>query len=103
MAEFETITHPFGKVKRRHAPIESPTLLALPEDQQPPRVLGCTSCPAGSWYLDESGLACHCQIRRYVSWQPKQKTIIPCDDREQALKDEEDGASERDHDRSRSS
>lgn len=94
MAEFETITLTFGKVKRRYAPIKSPTLLALPEDERPTPLLGCTTCPAGSWYLDEAGLACHCEIRRYVSWRPKQKAIILCDDREQALEDEESGEPE---------
>ncbi|WP_374943152.1 hypothetical protein [Sphingomonas sp.] len=89
MPQFETITLPFGKVKRRHAPIKSPTLLALPESERPKPVLGCMTCPAGGWYLDEDALACHCAIRRYVSWLPGQKAIILCDDREQALDDEE--------------
>lgn len=94
MAEFETISLPFGKVKRRHAPIKSPTLLALSENDRPTPLLGCTTCPDGSWYFDEDGLACHCAVRRYVSWLPKQKAIILCDDREQALKDEEEGETE---------
>ena len=94
MAEFETITLPFGKVRRRYAPVESPTLLALPDKLKPPPVLGCASCPAGSWYMDEDTLACHCAVRRYVSWLPKQKAIILCDDREQALKDEEESDAE---------
>ena len=94
MAEFETITLPLGRVKRRYAPVKSPTLLALPEEMQPPPVLGCASCPVGSWYLDEDALACHCAVRRYVSWLSKQKAIILCDDREQALEVEEESDAE---------
>ena len=85
MIKLETVSTPSGKVQRRKALIVSPTLLALPEDQRPSAVLACCSCPAGSWNLDEVGLACHCAVRRYVSWVPKQKMLILCDDREAAL------------------
>lgn len=89
MPEYETVKTPFGDLRRRHAPITSPTLLALPETRKPSDVLSCTSCPAGSWNLDESGLACHCAARRYVSWLPTQKMLILCDDREAALTEQE--------------
>lgn len=85
MPDFETIKTPVGDLRRRHAPITSPTLLASAETKRPSDVLCCTSCPAGSWYLDEAGLACHCAARRYVSWLPNQKMMILCDDREAAL------------------
>lgn len=85
---FETVKLPFGPAKRRHAPITSPTLLAMPEAARPTPVLGCTTCPAGSWYHDGDMLACHCAARRYVSWLPSQKIIALCDDRETALAEE---------------
>jgi len=85
MPQLETLTFPFGKAKRRHAPIISPTLLALPQAARPAPLLACTTCPAGSWYHDEERLACHCTARRYVSWLQNQKMIALCDDREAAL------------------
>lgn len=85
MPQFEILTLSFGKVKRRHAPVVSPTLLALPETLRPEPGLACCSCPAGSWYHDEERLACHCVARRYVSWLKGQKLIALCDDREAAL------------------
>ena len=86
MLEYETLTFGLAKVKRIHAPITSPTLLALPEAARPAPLLSCTSCPVGSWYLDEKErLACHCAARRYVSWMTNQKMIALCDDREAAL------------------
>lgn len=82
---FETMTFPFGDVRRRHAPLKSPTLLTLPETVRPDTILACTTCPASSWYHDEAGLVCYCKERRYVSWLPEQKAIVLCDDREQML------------------
>ncbi len=87
---FETMTFPFGEVKRRHAPITSPTLLALPEAERPDTIVACTTCPAGRWYHYEDHLACHCRERRYVSWLPKQSPMVLCDDREQILADLDD-------------
>jgi hypothetical protein len=84
---FETMTFPFGDVRRRHAPIKSPTLLTLPESERPDSILACATCPAGRWYHDEDRLACHCRERRYVSWLPEQKAMVLCDDREQVLAD----------------
>lgn len=94
MPQFESMKFPFGSVRRRHAPVVSPTLLALPESVRPPAILACGTCPAGSWYQDEERLACHCAARRYVSWLPEQKAIALCDDREAALaeRDSEDGS-----------
>ena len=89
MPEFESIKFPFGSVRRRRAPITSPTLLALPDSARPVPILACATCPAGSWYHDEEHLACHCAARRYVSWLPKQKAITLCDDRETALAEQE--------------
>lgn len=85
MPAFESLKMPFGSVRRRHAAITSPTLLALAEDKRPSVVLACVTCPAASWTLDETDLACHCAARRYVSWLPKQKMFILCDDREAAI------------------
>ena len=45
MAGFESMTFPFGSVKRRRAPITSPTLLALPESARPVPILACATCP----------------------------------------------------------
>lgn len=83
--EFETLNFPFGPARRRHAPIKSPTLLALPAESRPAPILACATCPVASWYHDERHLACHCSARRYVSWLPKQAAIALCDDREAAL------------------
>ena len=77
MAGFESMTFPFGSVKRRRAAVTSPTLLALPESARPVPILACATC--------------HCAARRYVSWQPKQKAITLCDDREAALAELEAG------------
>lgn len=86
MLEYETLTFGSLKVKRIHAPVTSPTLLALPEAARPAPLLGCTSCPAGSWYLDEDEcVACYCEARRYVSWMTNQKMMALCDDREDVL------------------
>ncbi len=95
MPQFETITLPFGQVRRRHAPIKSSTLLALPENKLPPAALACATCPDGSWYMVEDALACYCAARHYVSWLLKQKAIILCDDRERALGDEADQDAQR--------
>ena len=94
MPKFESVTFPFGSARRRHAPIVSPTLLALLESVGPTPVLACLTCPAGGWYHDEERLACHCAARRYVSWLPEQKPITLCDGREAALaeQDAEDGS-----------
>lgn len=89
MPEFETLTFPFGEAERRHAPITSPTLLALPEAARPDPLLACATCPAGSWYHDEERLACHCAARRYISWIEGQKMIALCDDREAALMEQQ--------------
>ena len=85
MPEYESLKFPFGSVRRRHAPITSPTLLALPESARPAPIAACASCPAGSWYHHEERLACHCAVRRYVSWLLNQKAIVLCDEREAAL------------------
>ncbi|MBN8816547.1 MAG: hypothetical protein J0J06_13995 [Sphingomonas sp.] len=86
MLEYETLTFGSLKVKRIHAAVTSPTLLALPEAARPVPLLGCTTCPLGSWYLDEEERPfCHCEARRYVSWTTNQKMITLCDDREVAL------------------
>ncbi len=90
MADFETFRLSCGSVKRRRAPVVSPTLLALPEAVRPAPILACTTCPAGSWYHDDGEqLACHCAARRYVSWASQQRLLILCDDREAALKEQE--------------
>jgi hypothetical protein len=89
MDQFEVLTFTFGTVRRRHASIASPTLLALPEAARPASLLACASCPAGSWYHDEERLACHCAARRYVSWLKGQRMIALCDDREVALMEQE--------------
>lgn len=85
MPQHESMTFPFGKVRRRHAPIKSPTLLALPASARPDAILGCLTCPAASWNHDQDRLACHCRAHRYISWLPVQKAIVLCDEREAAL------------------
>ena len=94
MPTFEALDTPLGHVRRRSAPVISPTLLAVADDKRPNIILSCTTCPAASWTLDETQLACHCATRRYVSWLPQQKMIVLCDDREAALAelDQTDGA-----------
>lgn len=87
---YETMTFSFGEVRRRHAPITSPTLLTLPESKRPDPIAACPSCPAGKWSHDEERLACHCRERRYVSWMPTQSPLVLCDDREQVLADLDD-------------
>jgi len=90
MIEYETLTFGPAKVRRIHAPITSPTLLALADAARPAPLLACTSCPDGSWNLDEDNrLACHCAARRYVSWATNQKMIAMCDDREAALTEQD--------------
>lgn len=89
MLLYETVHLPIGDVKRFHASIISPTLLAVPEKTQPEEGIACTTCPNGSWNLIEDHLSCYCAVRRYVSWLPKQKPMFLCDDREAALKEED--------------
>ncbi|RYY28392.1 MAG: hypothetical protein EOP62_04150 [Sphingomonadales bacterium] len=88
MLLFETVHLPIGDVKRYHAPVSSPTLLALPDTARPEDALACASCPAASWNYIEDHLTCHCAARRYVSWLPKQQIILLCDDREAALEEQ---------------
>ena len=86
MTEMENLTTATGSLPRRHAPITSPVLLALSEDQRPNAVVACVACPNGSWSLSEKlRLTCLCAARRYMSWTPTIDGLIMCDDREVAL------------------
>lgn len=89
----ETVNSPGGALPRRHAPITSAILLALPEGQRPKPVVACVTCPNGSWSLSEKlRLTCLCAARRYMAWTPTTDGLIMCDDREAALAAQDDPA-----------
>ena len=91
MAEIENVTTPNGALPRRHAPVTSAILLALPESQRPKPVIACMTCPDGSWSISEKlRLTCLCAARRYMAWTPTTDGLIMCDDREAALAEREE-------------
>ena len=90
MANMENLTTTAGPLPRRKAPIISPILLAIPEDQRPKPVVACATCPNGSWSISEKlRLTCLCAARRYMAWTPTTDGLIMCDDREAALAEQD--------------
>jgi hypothetical protein len=91
MAKMEYLKTEIGSLPRRSAPITSPILLSLTQEQRPNTVVACTTCPNGSWSLSEQlCLTCLCAARRYTAWTPSTDGLILCDDREATLAEQDE-------------